>query len=346
MLMNKRTIRVGILGDFSCGKSMLLNALLRYPLLPVSASTMTDTASTVRYSRWAFLEVWRNGKQLLLLNWLHKRLGRELLEDLKRFYIELGSNGLLENYYYFSDETGGLRLSEEKLKHNIMLAATFFLAYIPEYEELAGLHALKQNIMSQYFGGPEEGEFLIRIGWKCRALKHGVCLADLPGMDSAFADGDQRHDAVIEKELKRCDGAVVIYGGKAMSRTMDSMMKRWLKERQKQKKPLPVILNVVNQSDSIANPDVAIPYLRQQIDKTMVLNGLEDTGCFFVSALLEAETRYLEDGIIEPSRQSELVRMRGRNKKWNFKDDFLLFEKALLGMSDGNGKVWVNDGDR
>lgn len=309
------------LGVFTSGKSTIIDAILGYPLLPVSTAVMTAASTKIRYSPTPYVKIIDQGNVIYHFN---KPLEKGLFSILKRFFLECESPETvgLENAIYFKDSQGNCTLNPANIQDNLLLLINLFASYVRQNdndygrEEIEKLKELRNQIFSKYFSeiakDASRGKaYAIEVGWDCDVLKSGLVFIDLPGLGSTvedcLADNARIHDDLTFRALEECQALVLTYSGKPLDDEVRQALSKWLNTA-KFKKDMtddlkdPTrnlrIINLVNQFDRMPRKDDTLKVVVNSIDSLLRQYDIENTPVYGVSALYAAEAYYIQNGLI------------------------------------------------
>lgn len=217
---------IGFAGPQSCGKSSLINAIIRYPLMPTCNLATTCTPVELIYGKEIRIIVKdedRDGK--IVFDKKCRSISPADFEKLKNYSCKVMKKSIIENLQFFCDSS--LAANNENLESRIkmdrtdprqvaLLFLTLFTVYVDQNREEPDeldlqINELRLNTLS-YFGIPKSTiNFCVVIQWDEPMLASGLMITDLPGLGADAQDKVvdnvtiKGHDTITKEAVLRTD---------------------------------------------------------------------------------------------------------------------------------------------
>jgi len=196
-ILNKQ-YTICLFGAFSAGKSSFANALLDYPLLPVSPNPTTAAINRIvpiddQHPHGTIVVLWKNEQQI----W------REIKEHLQLFKKEAAN---------LTESIPVIKELIQKQTTDFKASIRYFQFFLQGYEknkELLGREIQTDYTKLEQYVALEENSCLIAsidVYFECEFTKKGMILIDTPGGDSI----NTRHTEVSFEYMKEADSIVYV----------------------------------------------------------------------------------------------------------------------------------------
>lgn len=244
---------IGFTGEQSCGKSAVINSLIRYPLMPTCNLTTTAIAVRLIYSEKIRVLIIDDVTREKVVDIDCENLPEQTFGELLRYVCLAMPILVIDNIAYFTDKNiydsgdrltvSDIKLDRKDPKQTALLALILFAVYIGQDD--TELTAEKQNIIDfrekllRKMGMPKETRsYSALIQWDSDVLKSGLMLTDLPGLGATAAT----HEQITQRIIVESDSMVFIE-----DETVKNVATNALKAMLSSAK----LKNVVNKSDRV-----------------------------------------------------------------------------------------------
>lgn len=217
---------IGFAGPQSCGKSSLINAIIRYPLMPTCNLATTCTPVELIYGKETRIVVKdedRNGKIVF-----DRKCGSILQEDFDKlvdYACKVMPVAVIENLQFFCDvsilsQTKDLKQHMHMDRSDPQQVSLLFLILFTVYahqnnKELTKaeleLNELRLKTLG-YFGISQSTiNYRVVVQWDNPMLASGLMITDLPGLGSSAEDKKENdvvikgHDTITKEAVLRTD---------------------------------------------------------------------------------------------------------------------------------------------
>ena len=227
---------IGFAGEQSCGKSTVINSLLRYPMMPTSQLTTTATVVKLSYSEHLRIQAKDedSGKTVLDYDCVMPQGAQEVFRErfakLLDYGVEAMNKLVMETFQAFTDvnvldssdlKPADMDLVPENPRHVMFLLLVLLAVYVGQNDsswgadtkalmdkraELLGMLGIPQNTVNISVHAKADFE----------VLKSGLVITDLPGLGSnagnQVVDGRKvkGHDEITKKAIQECDAMVFL----------------------------------------------------------------------------------------------------------------------------------------
>lgn len=224
---------IGFAGPQSCGKSSLINAIIKYPLMPTCNLATTCTPVELIYSKEIRVTVKDDDRnERIVFDKKCSSISYEDFERLKNYACRINNVAVIENLQYFSDiyifnAIGGLEPDKIHMdyrdpRQTALLMLILFTVYVNQNKkdymdnEKEVIRLRKQTFA--YWGIPEDiVNYRVIIQWDNPLLESGLMITDLPGLGSSAGDLEMQegvvlkgHDTITKEAVSRTDTMVFI----------------------------------------------------------------------------------------------------------------------------------------
>lgn len=228
MLKNLGAFRynIGFAGPQSCGKSSLINAIIRYPLMPTCNLATTCTPVELIYGKETRIVVKdedRNGK--IVFDRKCGSISQKDFDKLVDYACKVMPVAVIENLQFFCDvsilsQTRDLKRHMHMDRSDPQQVALLFLILFTVYahqnnKELTNaeleLNELRLKTLA-YFGIRQSTiNYRVVVQWGNPMLASGLMITDLPGLGSSAEDKKENdvvikgHDTITKEAVLRTD---------------------------------------------------------------------------------------------------------------------------------------------
>lgn len=217
---------IGFAGPQSCGKSSLINAIIRYPLMPTCNLATTCTPVELIYSKEIRVIVKDEDKQgRKVFDKKCSNISREDFDKLKTYACKVMKIAIIENLQLFSDvyiaDEGDLKPEHIKMDYKdprqaAMLMLILFTVYAHQNNKELNSNELELNrfrdkILSYFGVGTDTVNYRVVVQWDNSLLESGLMITDLPGLGSSAEDKIEDgktikgHDTITKEAVLRTD---------------------------------------------------------------------------------------------------------------------------------------------
>ena len=228
---------IGFAGEQSCGKSTVINSLLRYPLMPTCQQTTTAVVVQLAYSDHLRIRAvdGDSGKTVLDYDCEMPREAsaqkkfRERFEKLLDYGVDAMRALVMETFQPFTDvdvrnsfpKLTDMDMSPENPRHVMILLFVLLAVYVgqndKDWNEEKEKLMLKRAQLFRFLGIPKE---TVNIAIYAQAdfelLKNGLVITDLPGLGSNAGTQEingrkvKGHDDITKEAIQDCDAMVFL----------------------------------------------------------------------------------------------------------------------------------------
>lgn len=218
--------RVGFAGGQSCGKSMVINSLLDYPLSPACMLCSTATVVSISYGKTPRIRATNRKTGQQYMDYDCRKVTAEWWGELQRFACDLSKINPLENLTYFTDrdlfsEEGLDGFSPAELEMDSgdprQVALLMLALLCVELGNLDPKLDERRDKMLTRLGVDPYEEFNVFVEWDHELLRSGMVLVDLPGLDSGTDEKvkngrvvSRQHDEITVEAINTTDAMVFI----------------------------------------------------------------------------------------------------------------------------------------
>lgn len=293
---------IGFAGEQSCGKSTVINSLLRYPLMPTCKLSTTASVVIITYSEHFRVRAIDEDTQKIVLDFdcempknpTSQSKFKERFAKLLDYGISAMDALTIENFQYFTDITvGGPRISLQDVEmtpedpKQVMLLLFILLAVNvgqnnDSYNEETKQLMEKRRKIFSYLGIPKDTINLsVRSQGEFDILKSGLVITDLPGLGSNALNKEgpdgkkiKGHDDITKEAIQQTDSMVFLA-------TPDNA------DRKSGYEVLPEMLSSAKLKETICKGDRIIPVFNQ-VDRCNGEQEIKVAIRKFCNALAEA----------------------------------------------------------
>ena len=293
---------IGFAGEQSCGKSTVINSLLRYPLMPTCKLSTTASVVIITYSEHFRVRAIDEDTQKIVLDFdcempknpTSQSKFKERFAKLLDYGISAMDALTIENFQYFTDITvGGPRISLQDVEmtpedpKQVMLLLFILLAVNvgqnnDSYNEETKQLMEKRRKIFSYLGIPKDTINLsVRSQGEFDILKSGLVITDLPGLGSNALNREgpdgkkiKGHDDITKEAIQQTDSMVFLA-------TPDNA------DRKSGYEVLPEMLSSAKLKETICKGDRIIPVFNQ-VDRCNGEQEIKVAIRKFCNALAEA----------------------------------------------------------
>lgn len=229
---------IGFAGEQSCGKSTVINSLLRYPLMPTCQGTTTASVVQIVYSEHFRVRAIDEDTQKVVLDFdcempknpTAQSKFKEQFTKLLDYGISAMGILVIENFQYFTDvkvtdkriSLKDVEMTPEDPKHVMLLLFILLAVYVgqndPKWNEEKRQLMEKRRKVFSYLGIPKDTINLsVKSQGKFDILKSGLVITDLPGLGSNASNqkrSDGRkvkgHDDITKEAIQHTDSMVFL----------------------------------------------------------------------------------------------------------------------------------------
>lgn len=228
---------IGFAGEQSCGKSTVINSLLRYPLMPTCKLTTTATVVQLAYSDHLRVRAVDGDSGKTVLDYdcempkdaSAQKKFRERFEKLMDYGMDAMRALVLETFQPFTDvhvtqtfpKVSDMDMSPENPRHVMILLLVLLAVYVgqndKDWTEQKEKLMLKRAQLFRFLGIPAE---TVNISVFAQAdfelLKSGLVITDLPGLGSNAGTQEingrkvKGHDDITKEAIRDCDAMVFL----------------------------------------------------------------------------------------------------------------------------------------
>ena len=231
------SFNIGFAGEQSCGKSTVINSLLRYPLMPTCKTKTTAVVVKLAYSQHLRVQVTDEDTQKVVLDFdCHmpkdtsgQRVFRERFQKLLDYGMDAMHILILETFQPFSDlailkvfpSANDMDMTPENPRHIMILLFVLLAVYVgqndPDWNEQTEKLMKKREKLFRSFGIPTD---VVNLSIFAQAdfdiLKKGLVITDLPGLGSSAASQEingkkvMGHDEITINAIKETDAMIFL----------------------------------------------------------------------------------------------------------------------------------------
>lgn len=229
---------IGFAGEQSCGKSTVINSLLRYPLMPTCQGTTTASVVQIVYSEHFRVRAIDEDTQKVVLDFdcempknpTAQSKFKEQFTKLLDYGISAMGILVIENFQYFTDvkvvdkriSLKDVEMVPDDPKHVMLLLFILLAVYVgqndPKWNEEKRQLMEKRRKVFSYLGIPKDTINLsVKSQGKFDILKSGLVITDLPGLGSNASNqkrSDGRkvkgHDDITKEAIQHTDSMVFL----------------------------------------------------------------------------------------------------------------------------------------
>lgn len=212
----KFSFNIGFAGEQSSGKSMVINSLLEYPLMPTCNLTTTCTVVKLIYGEKIRVIATDDDTQKRVFDLDCSRITQVQFDKLKEYAIIAMKTLVVENLQYFTDKNVKDKAREMTVddikdmtasdpKQAALLLLILLSVYVGQNDlEMTEEKKILMNNRSacmKYFGiDADVVNLTVTVQWNSELLKNGFIITDLPGLGAAV-----KERAVNGKKIKNHD---------------------------------------------------------------------------------------------------------------------------------------------
>ncbi len=219
---------IGFAGPQSCGKSSLINTMIRYPLMPTCTLATTCTPVELIYGKETRIVVKdedRNGQ--IVFDRKCTSVTQEDFQKLVNYASKVMPVAVIENLQFFCDSSilneavardlkQHLKMDQNDPKQVAMLFLILFTVYAHQNNRDLNRAEMELNELRvgslRYFGIPDSTiNYCVVIQWDDPLLASGLMITDLPGLGSSAEDRTEDgvvikgHDTITKEAILRTD---------------------------------------------------------------------------------------------------------------------------------------------
>ncbi|WP_445493053.1 dynamin family protein [Niallia sp. 03133] len=249
--------KICLFGAFSAGKSSFANALINYPLLPVSPNPTTSTVNRI-----VPIDI-NNPHGTVKVYWkTEEEIRMELKEHLQLYQAEAdslsSSISIIQNI---------IQMQKEDFSSNHHYLQAFLSGYEENASFLGTTTVSNTRMLANYVAAEKNACFIksIDVFFDCDLTRKGITLIDTPGGDSI----NSRHTAVSFDYIKEADCILYLsYYHHSFSKADEEFLSQLgrLKEAMETDKMF-FIVNAMDLAESDAELIEVMQYLEQQLQK-------------------------------------------------------------------------------
>ncbi|MCM1285018.1 MAG: dynamin family protein [Acetobacter sp.] len=221
---------IGFAGEQSCGKSTLINAIIKYPLMATCNLPTTGNVVQLKYGKNIHISVFDN-KEELVKDFNCSNFSTTQYNSLLSYICAVMPIMLIENICYFTDKINtedlnsndiasfesvklspsDIDMNNDNPKHIAILLLILLSVYVGEdNREIAD--ADKRHLIDlrtktfKFFGLNDSINYSITVHWNSPFLKQGLVITDLPGLGARAKE----HDNITQKAIEKTDAIAFI----------------------------------------------------------------------------------------------------------------------------------------
>jgi len=193
LISEKKEFNIGIVSCPRAGKTSIINGLLGFPLLPVTALATLHPLFKVKYAEMIQIELCLYNKTKMIP---YDELSSDLFEDLLSFYCICFTVIGLENIRYFMNKPlksgtktispDGLKMNPNDPRHTATLLLAVLSADVEQNENEKNLEAdikellrLRRKIFHSIGLSEEDKVSTVTVYWNAPFLKNGLSIVDI-----------------------------------------------------------------------------------------------------------------------------------------------------------------------
>ena len=223
---------IGFAGEQSAGKSMVINSLLQYPLMPTCNLTTTANVVQLKYGEKIRVTAIDDDTNEQVFDLDCTKATPEQFTKLKEYAVLAMQTLIVENIQYFTDidvMRDGMKMTVADLndmeaddpKQIALLSLILLSVYIgqndinfsPEKKDLM----TRRDSYLRYFGIPKDTyNISVFVDWNNEYLKNGLIITDLPGLGAAAKEREiggriiKSHDEITCEAIGKTDAMVFL----------------------------------------------------------------------------------------------------------------------------------------
>ncbi len=223
---------IGFAGEQSAGKSMVIDSLIEYPLMPTCNLPTTSSSVRLEYGEKVRIIATDDDTNKQVFDLDCTKVTTEQFNKLKEYAILAMRALIVENLQYFTDKDvleEGTSMTVEDIKDmnsddpkQVALLCLILLAvYIGQNAIALSKEKLdllkKRGEYLRYFGVPEDAYNLsVVVYWNNEFLKSGFVITDLPGLGATAGERNvngkiiKSHDDITCEAISKTDAMVFI----------------------------------------------------------------------------------------------------------------------------------------
>lgn len=222
---------IGFAGEQSCGKSTVINSLIRYPLMSTCNLTTTCASTKLIYGNKVRITVNDDDTKKRILDIDCANLGRVHIQKLKEYACAVTHVAVIENIQYFTPKDifnespikveDLLYFDEKDPKHIAVFMMILLTVYVGqnslEFREIEKKVNRMRNETLKFFGFPAGTlNYSVQIQWDCELLRCGMVITDLPGLGALAAEKNvngkvlKGHDDITTEAIQASDAMVFL----------------------------------------------------------------------------------------------------------------------------------------
>lgn len=217
---------IGFAGPQSCGKSSLINAIIRYPLMPTCNLATTCTPVELIYGKETRIIVKdedRNGE--VVFDRKCRSISQADFDKLKDYACKVMPVAIIENLQFFCDSSilagtkdikRHMHMDREDPRQVALLVLILFTVYAHQNNKELNARELELNDLRLrtlvYFGIRQSTiNYRVVVQWDNPMLASGLMITDLPGLGSSAEDKVENdviikgHDTITKEAVLRTD---------------------------------------------------------------------------------------------------------------------------------------------
>lgn len=228
---------IGFAGEQSCGKSTVINSLLRYPLMPTCKLTTTAVVVQLAYSNHLRVRAVDGDSRNVVLDYdceipkdtAAQKQFRERFDKLLDYGVDAMRELVMETFQPFTDvdvrktfpQLSDMDMSPENPRHVMILLFVLLAVYVgqndKDWDEQKEKLMQKRAQLFRFLGIPKE---TVNIAIYAQAdfelLKSGLVITDLPGLGSNAGTQEingrkvKGHDDITKEAIQDCDAMVFL----------------------------------------------------------------------------------------------------------------------------------------
>lgn len=217
---------IGFAGPQSCGKSSLINAIIRYPLMPTCNLATTCTPVELIYGKETRVIVKdedRNGE--VVFDRKCRAISQADFDRLEDYACKVMSVAIIENLQFFCDSSilagtkdikRRMHMDRDDPRQAALLILILFTVYVHQNNKELDARELELNDLRlktlTYFGIRQSTiNYRVVVQWDNPMLASGLMITDLPGLGSSAEDKAENnviikgHDTITKEAVLRTD---------------------------------------------------------------------------------------------------------------------------------------------
>ena len=227
-LQKLKTFRynIGFAGPQSCGKSSMINAIIRYPLMPNCILATTCTPVELIYGKEERIIVKDDDRQdKIVFDRKCASLSQKDFDKLIDFACKVMPIAIIENLQFFCDNSvlsepkkirQHIHMNRSDPKQVTLLFLILLTVYVQQNSEKLTMEEEELNDLRlrtlSYFGIPKSTvNYTVIVQWDNPLLASGIMITDLPGLGSSAEDKQEGevirkgHNTITKDAVKRTD---------------------------------------------------------------------------------------------------------------------------------------------